>query len=444
MVLLSAAVLLTTLAACGNGLTRPHAAGTTVIVVGDRANMPAPSLTDTAMTLISDSVQSKDEIYLVNVSGSPQVVGHLSTQSDCDSKSACAGVWKAFEVDVQNAIRKVPATAPQADLLSALSIAGRQLANARGPKHILVIDSGLQTVGALPLQAPGVLDVDPSTITASLKANGTLPDLHGVDVLMTGLGSTYSPQQPVREPYRTRLVNLWEAVVTASSGNFTPRDDTQLPDIAPARDLPDVTTVTFRQQPPPPPTTCDYQLRADQIGFVRERGNVHRFTTNAGRAGAARHTAHPEGHLGNADRDDGRAGNRPELARTPLPEACARGASGAHRARSAGRSHRPGRGRRYELRELREGHRQPGPVDRSTGHRQPASDRQRNGLSGAYLTSVSVGARPHSSPGGDSSSFAASIRRTRRKRSCRSAVIASGSAPASMAADRAARSASFT
>jgi outer membrane protein OmpA-like peptidoglycan-associated protein len=266
--ILGAAVATTALTGCGGGLNRPHAAGATVIVVGDRANMPAPSLTDAAMTLISESVQSQDEIYLINVSGSPQSVGHLSTKSDCDSKSACARRWNALKAGIQNAIRKVPASAPQADLLSALSIAGRQLANVHGPKHILVIDSGLQTVGALPLQAEGVLDVDPATISQSLKANGTLPDLHGVDVLMTGLGSTYAPQQPIREPYRTRLVNLWKAVVTASAGNFTPKDDTQLPDIAPARGLPAVTTVTFKQKPPPPPTPCDYRLRADQIGFV--------------------------------------------------------------------------------------------------------------------------------------------------------------------------------
>lgn len=270
-VILSMAVLLPVLAACGHGPSRPHSPGTTIIVVGDRANMPAPSLTDTALKLISDSVRSKDQIYLVNVSGSPQVAGHLSTESDCDSNTACAGVWAGYEADVRNAIKKVPATAPQADLLSALSIAGRQLANASGPKHILVIDSGLQTVGALPLQAPGVLDVDPSTITASLQANGTLPDLHGVDVLMTGLGSTYPPQQPVREPYRTRLVKLWQAVVTASSGDVTPKDDTQLPNVAPAQDLPAVTTVTFQQQLPPPPKTCDYRLRADQIGFVANK-----------------------------------------------------------------------------------------------------------------------------------------------------------------------------
>jgi outer membrane protein OmpA-like peptidoglycan-associated protein len=143
----------------------------------------------------------------------------------------------------------------------------------------LVIDSGVQTIGDLPLSAPGVLNVDPDTISSSLKENGSLASLQGVDVLVTGLGSTYAPQKQIAQRYVTKLEALWKSVFIAAgvdARNYVD-DASPLPPTPPAKGLPTVKTIVFHDVSKPPPPgpdgggggdTCTLRLRADQVGFV--------------------------------------------------------------------------------------------------------------------------------------------------------------------------------
>jgi outer membrane protein OmpA-like peptidoglycan-associated protein len=257
--------------ACGGDpLPRPWSPGATVVIVGNRANMPSPRLTDRARAWVDDAVRSQDVIYLVGVSGAPSVAGSLNTSSDCDSELACKSVWATFVNKVQAAMLNVQiqAAAPEADLLGALALGSRQLRSASGPKHLIVIDSGLQTAGDMPLQYPGATQADPQQIAQSLQANLSLPDLQGVDVLFTGLGSTRAPQVQLKERDRNRLERLWATVLQASRPQSLKVDPAILPDVPAASGLPSVTSVSFedRRDPVPPVGGC-IRLRADQVGF---------------------------------------------------------------------------------------------------------------------------------------------------------------------------------
>jgi outer membrane protein OmpA-like peptidoglycan-associated protein len=237
--------------------------------VGNRANMPNPTLGDRARALVNEAVRSQDRVYLITVSGAPSVVGSLGTTSDCDSELACKNVWAGFVNTIQAGMvkEKSRATTPEADLLGAVALAARQLQSASGPKHLIIVDSGLQTAGDMPLQFPGAIQVDPQRIAASLQTNLSLPDLQGIDVLFTGLGSTRAPQPQPKERDRNRLERLWTAVLQTSRPHSLVFDQAILPDEPPASGLPSVTPVSFEEKRVVTPTQGCIRLRDDEIGF---------------------------------------------------------------------------------------------------------------------------------------------------------------------------------
>jgi outer membrane protein OmpA-like peptidoglycan-associated protein len=254
--------------ACGGRAPNPpHPAGALALVIGARSNMPAPQLTDADVRVVKDSVQSGDVVSVVEVSGKPQLIATIKTSRDgCNSPDACAGAADSYLVQIRNVLAKVKATAPEADTLEAIGIAARAVAASSGPKHIIVIDSGLQTAGEMPLQPPGAMLDDPAAVAKALgDAHDVDPSLKGVDVLMTGVGDTYLPQERLPDGARQHLYSLWKTVLIQTGAQVT-IDTSPLRQLKPAAGLPGVTKVPILDQPPPVQKPC-IPIRADQVGF---------------------------------------------------------------------------------------------------------------------------------------------------------------------------------
>jgi hypothetical protein len=79
---------------------------------------------------------------------------------------------------------------------------------------IVIVDSGLDTVGGLDLRQPG-LNTIPSSLAVQLKACGLLPDLADYQVVFSGLGDTVGRQPSLPLPQQTTLANYWEAICPA-------------------------------------------------------------------------------------------------------------------------------------------------------------------------------------------------------------------------------------
>jgi hypothetical protein len=96
------------------------------------------------------------------------------------------------------------------DLLAAIDLAARSVTDAAGPKTIVVIDSGLQTTGALRFQDQdgALLNANPDEVVDLLRRIQQLPNLTGMQVVSNGLGDTAAPQQPLPAPARAVLVAL--------------------------------------------------------------------------------------------------------------------------------------------------------------------------------------------------------------------------------------------
>ncbi|WP_164842535.1 hypothetical protein [Actinoplanes solisilvae] len=267
---LLAALLIAALGLTGCGsITPPHEAGGLAVVVGGRSNMPRPALVAQARDDLRDAILSRDTLFIVGVSGRPEVLYSEEIEHDCDSEIACDALVDDYLARIDELVGAVRADTAEADQLGALAVAADQLAgvSGNGPKRIIMIDNGLQTMGDLPMQAPGALSVDPKEQADAVVKSKSLPSLQNVDVLLTGLGARYEPQPALSRDAVTRVKDLWSAVLTEAgakvSVDTSPLDESQ----APNPNQPPVALVEPDDKPAPDVTHC-YRIRDDQVGFL--------------------------------------------------------------------------------------------------------------------------------------------------------------------------------
>lgn len=251
---------------CGNDQSRA-APGALAVIVGAHSNMVAPSLLDSVQTEIDTASALGSPATVIVDDGSPTAATPVSLKAANDNP-----LYQQDKVDqLKRSIGKARAGKPEVDLLAALSLAARSVSDATGPKTIVVIDSGLQTVGALRFQDQdgALLNANPDEVVTALRRTQQLPDLAGMRVVFSGLGDTAPPQQPLPAPARTVLVTLWTKIVEAAGGKAEVKQ-APLPDTHTLNGLPAVTVVPVAAQSigPLPSITV---LRDGTVGFVPDQ-----------------------------------------------------------------------------------------------------------------------------------------------------------------------------
>lgn len=247
------------------------AAAPLTIVVGERSNVPGVLFPDPLNTLITTAAHDRQPITLIRIDGTPrdfplqrfttpdQNSGAISDDID----SYVAGVNKLIEgASKLSDGSTMHAAEPQADVLTALSLAAA--ATPRGG-NIIIIDSGLQTVGSLKYQVPGMLMSPPSDVVSFLHGKGLIPALTGRHVLLSGFGYTAPPQATLDLPEISNVAAQWAAIVKAGGACVTV--DTSPNTSKELAGLPAVTTVPL----PASPTfkTCGTVVLSDagSVGF---------------------------------------------------------------------------------------------------------------------------------------------------------------------------------
>jgi outer membrane protein OmpA-like peptidoglycan-associated protein len=254
-------------AACSSQ-TPPHKSGGLAIVAGGRSNMPRLQLTSAALKMHDDAVLSSDELFIIGVSGKPDVLYTEKIENECDDKTTCDSVVRDYRAQTEELLAATAAKADEADTLGAIILAARSLTavTGDGPKRILVVDNGLQTTGDLPLQTPGALAVDPAVEAADLAGADKLRDLKGVEILFTGLGARYDPQKTLSSGTLGKLETLWKTVLEAGGARVT-IDRAPLAEDQPAgKALPLVTEVPDTDVVTSTGNGC-FRIREDQVGF---------------------------------------------------------------------------------------------------------------------------------------------------------------------------------
>lgn len=254
------------LAGCGSagGTGEP---GALAVIVGAHSNMVAPSL----ITRVRDQIDTASELgspaTVIVPDGSPAVAATIDLATANDNP-----LYKQDQVTQLNGlIDSARADSPEVDLLGAIALAARSVADAAGPRTIIAIDSGLQTTGALRFQDQdgALLDANPSEVVDLLRRTGQLPDLTGIRVVFTGLGDTAAPQQTLPQPARAVLVALWKAIVEAAGGTADIQQ-APLPSTRTLQGLPPVSVVpvALRSVGPVPSVSV---LRDGTVGFLPDQ-----------------------------------------------------------------------------------------------------------------------------------------------------------------------------
>lgn len=246
--------------------------GATALVIGNRQNMPAPTLTQAASAALKGAIERGDRLVIVSVTGEPRVVAQSNLACPHGTTKACEQFTKQRLAEIPSIVTKYPADAKEASLFSAIKVARDNISSLAGPKQIITIDSGLDTTGPLSMKDLSVLDSDPVAIGKELKAGHYSPDLNGISVLMTGLGQTAAPQGRLTSPDSARLTALWTDVL-AEAGAVKPIQiaSDSLPAGPRAASLPTV-GVTKRPAPPNPKNLCrQFRFNETQLGFAPDR-----------------------------------------------------------------------------------------------------------------------------------------------------------------------------
>ena len=210
-----ALLLLCALAVLVAGCSAPAPTGTDdalAIVVGAHADAPAPTPGGAVAQAIDRAVQGQAWAAVVVDSGTPSVASQGQLGRNCNNSASCAQATQTNTALLDSTISTARAGQPEANLLAAIDLGARTLADHHGGKTLAVIDSGLQTLPPLRFQDAGVLTAAPQEVADYLQQTHALPALTGETVIFAGLGDTAPPQTPLSPAQRDNLQAIWSAV----------------------------------------------------------------------------------------------------------------------------------------------------------------------------------------------------------------------------------------
>jgi OOP family OmpA-OmpF porin len=276
--------------------------GLLAIAISRRANSPG-DLPDQARQIVQRFVTripaetTGPELSLINVDGRPNVYESGRFYSDASNKQALQDDQQNFLAVFIGKAAAMRAEEPEADILAALDKAGGA-AGRPGAGTVVLVDSGLSTTGALDFSRPGVLDAAPDELISFLRSTRALPDLHGLTVVLMGIGEVARPQQELGTRKKP-LVDLWTKIAEASGAACVTSIEVIRPD-----DPLEGETKPVKAVPVPPPMVYVPQgltiLRdAGEVGFeegqavFRDRGAARKTLEPI----AAQLKAQPSYHL---------------------------------------------------------------------------------------------------------------------------------------------------
>ena len=210
--------------------------GPVVFAVSGRQDSPAPVLTGTIRTAVISAINSGSAIGLVTIDGTPQLVAASAFSDPSAGNQNALTTDKAnYAQQVESGMTGVRATAPHANVLKALDVAGRAIRAACSHGGTIYLeDSGLSETGPMDFRQQGLLEAQPSDVVAFLMATHELPHLQGISVVLVGIGDTASPQHPLSIAQRDNLIAIWSAIAKAGGATSVQIDPAPLSGPAPA------------------------------------------------------------------------------------------------------------------------------------------------------------------------------------------------------------------
>lgn len=251
IVLLFVMIVIFMVTGCKEGNPPSDTPTHTVIVCGSHINTAYTSFlnTEEVKSTVMESTESFGSVTLIVSDGQPFVAEKFqingSEKKLSNKKKTQIASQQADQILAT--AKEIKTVTPEVDLLSALQLADRSLSGVDGKKQLLVIDSGLSTLGKVNFINSKLLEETgiEKQLYKFLDEERELPGLDGVDVLWMGLGDTAGQQEACPAAVRDTLRNIWQTVLAgAKSVTFSDA----VPGNEPERDLPSVSVVEYPEQ----------------------------------------------------------------------------------------------------------------------------------------------------------------------------------------------------
>ncbi len=265
------------LAACGHsseaaapsalGCQLPN--GPVAFAVGGRANTPAVSGTPVLSAVAQAASANEARVTLLDTGGHPAALGTFDLELVGKNRPARKKEVKRNASMLAASLGQVAATSPEANPLEALNRAADSVRSALGDTQggaIVLVDSGLQTTGALDYTQEGMLAADPQDIAKVLSGGGQLPDLSGMTVYLVGIGQTVAPQESLDAGARRNVQAQWRAIVEGAGATCVDFDNTPR-SAAQAAGLPAVTAIPLPKLTTRIPTPEKPVFLRDEVRF---------------------------------------------------------------------------------------------------------------------------------------------------------------------------------
>ncbi len=187
------------------------------VIIGAHANAPRANTSVMYDEVLEACTQSGSTISIIVNDGAPyaSVVTVPETKSGLSDEKYQAIAKERTEQILELADGMLAKTA-ETDLLSAVSLAGRQLeAEDGGRKELIIIDSGLTTTPPLDFSESLLEGIAAENVAELLDGQRALPDLQGIDsVRFFNIGDVASPQSRLTEANRKMLMEVWDKILT--------------------------------------------------------------------------------------------------------------------------------------------------------------------------------------------------------------------------------------
>lgn len=184
------------------------------LVLGIRQNTKAPDLSK-ANEEIEKALKTAGSLGVTVADGSPYLAFNIDIPEIDQSlaKAKQEKIEKAYYEEIKENIAVLKPKTGEANILDAINISSKNLADKEGKKELIIMDSGLSTSGLLNFSEGYLENIDPDQVVEALKERNALPNLEGIKVTWYGLGQTAGGQEKPSEKSYRLLLEIWERIL---------------------------------------------------------------------------------------------------------------------------------------------------------------------------------------------------------------------------------------
>lgn len=222
------------------------------VIIGAHANAPRVNTSVMYDAVLEACGQSGSTISLIVNDGAPyaSVVTVPETKSGLSAEKYRA-IAEERAAQILSMADQMFAKTAESDLLSAITLAGRQLnAEEGGRKELIIIDSGLTTAAPLDFSESLLESITAEQVVSLLETQRALPDLQEIDsVRFFNIGDVAEPQSRITEANRETLTEVWGGILKqAGAKEIEFRTDLPLSAFYAEGEVPTVSTVTVLER----------------------------------------------------------------------------------------------------------------------------------------------------------------------------------------------------